>query len=144
MPGILSSRSPRFWAAAAAEVEVNPKTYTYTVRNIWIGIDGGKILYDSKAECAVHQSIRRLFSCSEEFQSNPMPSVFIDFIPSTDEPKQIGELVFNVLPAAIGNAVCQALQKKIETFPVTPQAIYSCIKETEKEKKDAHTAEHKS
>ncbi|MGP1600672.1 xanthine dehydrogenase family protein molybdopterin-binding subunit [Treponema sp.] len=132
------------WAAAAAEVEVNPKTYTYTVRNIWIGIDGGKILYDSKAECAVHQSIRRLFSCSEEFQSNPMPSVFIDFIPSTDEPKQIGELVFNVLPAAIGNAVCQALQKKIETFPVTPQAIYSCIKETEKENVDAHTAEHKS
>ena len=132
------------WAAAAAEVEVNPKTYTYIVRNIWISIDGGTILYDSKAEFVVHQSIRRLFSCSEEFQSNPMPAIFIDFIPGNTEPKQIGELVFNVLPAAIGNAVCQALQKRIESFPVTPQAVYSCIKETEKEKEDAHTAEYKS
>ncbi|WP_428771128.1 molybdopterin cofactor-binding domain-containing protein [Treponema sp. HNW] len=132
------------WAAAAAEIELNPKTYTYIVRNIWISIDGGTILYDSKAEFAVHQSIRRLFSCSEEFQSNPLPAIFIDFIPGNSEPKQIGELVFNVLPAAIGNAVCQALQKRIERFPLTPQAVYSCIKEREKEEESAHTAEHKS
>jgi len=132
------------WAAAVAEIELNPKTYTYAVCNIWISIDGGTILYDSKAELTIRQCIRRLFSCSEDFQKNPLPDIFINFVPSSTEPKQIGELVFNVLPAAIGNAVCQALQKRIQTFPVTPHEIYSCIKETEQEAQNAHTADNQS
>ncbi|MGI5173987.1 xanthine dehydrogenase family protein molybdopterin-binding subunit [Treponema sp. OMZ 840] len=130
------------WAAAAAEVELNPKTYTYTVRNIWVTIDGGTILYDSKAESVIQQCIKRLFSCSEEFQTNPIPTVFINFIPGESEPKQIGELIFNVLPAAIGSAVSQALGYRIADFPIGPETIYTHIHKTldehQKEQPDAN------
>jgi len=132
------------WAAAAAEIELNPQTYTYTVRNIWLSIDGGNILHDSKAEAAVRQSIRRLFSCFEEFQNSPFPAVSVNFIPSGSEPKQIGDLVFNVLPAAITNAVSQALQSKNLSFPIKPKSLYDIAMGIKKIGEiDAHTDNHK-
>ncbi len=132
------------WAAAAAEIELNPKTYTYGVRTVWISIDGGTILYDSKAEQVVNRCVKALFSCSEEFQTNPVPAVFVNFVPGGTEPKQIGELVFDVLPAAICSAVSQALQKRLTDFPINPNTIYDAVKETEKEEDRAHTAENQS
>ena len=132
------------WAAAAAEIELNPKTYTYRVRNIWISIDGGTILHDSKAEQVVNRCVKKLFSCSEEFQNNPVPPIFVNFVPGGTEPKQIGELVFDVLPAAICSAVSQALQKRLTDFPIDPNTIYAAVKEAEKEEERAHSAENQS
>ena len=114
------------------------------MRNIWISIDGGTILHDSKAEQVVNRCVKKLFSCSEEFQNNPVPSVFVNFVPGGTEPKQIGELVFDVLPAAICSAVSQALQQKLTDFPVDPNTIYAAVKEAEKEEERAHTAENQS
>ena len=101
-------------------------------------------MHDSKAEAAVRQSIRRLFSCFEEFQNSPFPAVSVNFIPSGSEPKQIGDLVFNVLPAAITKAVSQALQSKNLSFPIKPKSLYDIAMGIKKIGEiDAHTDNHK-
>ena len=48
----------------------------------------------------------------------------IYFIENKDEPKEIGDLVYNVLPASITNALSVAVNTDIPALPLLQDAIY--------------------
>lgn len=116
------------WGAAVAEVEVDIKTFAYSIRSVWICIDGGQILHEAKAKAVIRQSVRTILQATQKYHYTAMPPIHVHFIKSENDPKQIGELVFNILPAALSNALSQALKMKITDFPVSPQIIYQAVR----------------
>ncbi|MFI3257504.1 MAG: molybdopterin cofactor-binding domain-containing protein [Spirochaetales bacterium] len=112
------------WIATVAEVEADIPTYAYAVRNIWITIDAGSILHKEHAILAIKNSVHQILSGTPKTTLNMSPNIYIDFIPSSEAPKQIRELVFSALPAALTAAVSQILQEQITEFPVDRNTIY--------------------
>jgi hypothetical protein len=55
--------------------------------------------------------------------------IHIYFIESKNEAKEIGDLVYNVIPASITNALSLALKKDITVLPLLPDAIYYALNE---------------
>lgn len=116
------------WITVIAEIEMKPQTYTYGIRGIWIAVDGGIILHEKYALLTIQKCVEQILSCSLKYQKYNYPTISVSFIPGTTEPKQIGELVFNALPAALCAAVSQALQCPISHFPIEPEAVHKIIK----------------
>ena len=52
----------------------------------------------------------------------------VDFIESKDDSKEIGNLVYNSLPAAITSALTVALQKEVSVLPIAADTIYYSLK----------------
>ena len=52
------------------------------------------------------------------------------FIENKDEPKEIGDLVYNVLPASITNALSVAVNTDIPALPLLQDAIYYAMQKT--------------
>ncbi len=121
------------WGVAVVEVEVDTTTYNVTARNVTLAIDGGEIMNQQQAEItaivAANQTIKNFVS--PQSLNVVQPNVY--FIPSKEAPKQIGEIVNNILPAAFSNAVSQALNKPITALPLTTDSIYRIISSTQKE-----------
>ena len=55
--------------------------------------------------------------------------IHIYFIESKKEAKEIGDLVYNAIPASITNALSLALKKDITVLPLLPDAIYYALNE---------------
>lgn len=55
--------------------------------------------------------------------ASDMPPMRVEFIPSHDDPKGLGELPMDGAGAAVANAVAHALGKGFDTLPITPQKI---------------------
>ena len=53
--------------------------------------------------------------------------IHISFVETQNEPKQLGELVYNILPAAFANAVSLVLNKTITKLPLSGDTIYRGI-----------------
>jgi CO/xanthine dehydrogenase Mo-binding subunit len=137
------------WGAAVVEVEINPIEYTPQIRGAWLGIDGGRILSEKRARRSLRASVVQALGWAAREQivyaegvipgnlddnykiPNPLeiPPIFIDFIwNDSEDPKGIGELPFNCIPAAYLQAVSQAMDHHFQRIPLTAKDVWEAIK----------------
>jgi CO/xanthine dehydrogenase Mo-binding subunit len=136
------------------EVEIDPVEYTPRIRGAWLGIDGGRILSEKRARKNLHASVVQAlgwaaleqlrytdgFISTESFKDynipNPaeIPPIYIDFIwNESEEPKGIGELPFNCIPAAYLQAVSQAIDHPFQRIPLSSKEVWDAIRLREQE-----------
>ena len=115
------------WGSAVVEVELDPIVFSVRIRNIWLTIDIGHILDIKQAKQSILRNIADILSNLVEGQPLKPEKIHISFLESDSEPKQLGELVYNILPAAFANAVSLVLNKTITKLPLSGDTIYRGI-----------------
>jgi CO/xanthine dehydrogenase Mo-binding subunit len=144
----LESRSLPGWGAAVVEVEIEDRTYTPSVRGIWIAADGGKILSEGRARRSLKLAAAQALGWASrerlEYRDgalspsrisdyglpNPadIPPIHVDFLwNSATEPKGIGDLPFSCVPAAYVQAVSQAVDRCCVKIPLGPDDIWEIL-----------------
>jgi len=141
------------WAAAVAEVETDPASFTPRLRGLYMAVDGGRIVDPLKAGGAMRlgafhayswaSSLEPLYEgglLSEAFlldSSPPSPPsdfpitvVFLSNEGSSSQaspgscPKGIGELPWGCVPAAYVQAVSQAVDYAFTSLPLTARQVW--------------------
>lgn len=112
------------FGTCTVEVEFDIFTYRETIRRICVIIDGGKILSPKSAENSVYRSIQRCLTTLVEDDSINCPSISVQFMQSEEEPKQIGHLVYSILPAAYTSALSQALAYPVRSLPLKTDSLF--------------------
>lgn len=112
------------FGTCTVELELDTCTYRENLRKICVIIDGGKILAPKAAENAVNRSIRRCLSILVDDDSLKCPAISVQFMQSDEEPKQIGHLVYSILPAAYTSALSQALSVTVDSLPLQTDSIF--------------------
>ena len=102
------------------------------LNKICVIIDGGKIVNPKAAENAVYRSIQSCLSCLVEGNPLTCSKISVQFMQSEDEPKQIGNIIYSILPAAYTSALSQAIAVSVETLPIQTDTIYKLIKKNDK------------
>jgi CO/xanthine dehydrogenase Mo-binding subunit len=146
------------WGAAVVEVEIDPVEYIPKVRGVWMGIDGGRILSESHARRSLTLSVIHALGWAsreeigyesgkipgdrvynyELLRPQDIPPIHIDFVwNDTVNPRGIGELPFNCVPAAYVQAVSQAMDHPFETIPLSAKNIWDIRKKMEEKEKEA-------
>lgn len=115
------------WALAVIEVEIDTITYDVRIRNCTVGIDGGAILNEQKAKDTVRHLLYQISAHFIEMSSLDIENVVIHFYQSDEQPKEIGEIICNVVPAAFTQAIAEALNEPICTLPLKNDAMYEMI-----------------
>ncbi len=115
------------WVAIVCEIELEITTYTYRIRSIWVSLEAGKVMDKRKARYSIESCIKQILSPFFNDLTQIEPILSVSFVENGEEPKQIRELVYNALPAAITNALSQALQTNIKHFPIRQTEIYESI-----------------
>lgn len=135
------------FAACVVEVELDPSTYRENIRGIWMVVDGGKILNvraaESSIKSAIQQTLRELIQDDTVRSAN----IRIQFLQSESEPKQIGDIVYSILPAAFTGALSQALAITMTRLPLQNDTLYKLTKKAKRlfsEKIAAEEAETKA
>ena len=121
------------FAAATIEVELDPCTFREKVREINIIINGGKILNSTAAESNIKLAVQRVLTSLVEEDTIECSSIKIAFMQSEENPTQIGELVYQVLPAAYTEALSQALGCTVSTLPLQSNSLYKLLQAKESE-----------
>lgn len=117
------------WASAVTEIEVDSCTFMPKINGIWIAVYGGQILNKTSAEHSIKKATyQTLMHAIPGITLKNIP-IHIYFIESKKEAKEIGDLVYNVIPASITNALSLALKKDITVLPLLPDAIYYALNE---------------
>ena len=109
---------------ATVELEINPFTLKEEIKQIVLFIDGGKMLNPQDSEMTIKLEIENILSALVQNENCICDNIKINFLQSNKEPTQIGELVYQVIPAAFTQALSQALGKKISTIPLNAETIY--------------------
>lgn len=143
------SLSQLSWGAAVVEVEIDPAEYAPKIRGAWLGIDGGRILSETRARRCLKASVvqalgwasrerleyidGRIDKAQIDAYDIPkpcdIPPIAIDFLwNDTGESKGIGELPFGCIPAAYVQAVSQAMDHPFETIPLGAAEIWEAEK----------------
>lgn len=117
------------FAAATVEVEINPCTYREELRSIHIVLNGGKILKTQAAASSVKLGIQKILSSLLEDDRIECKNIKVSFMKSELDPSQIGELAYQVIPAAYTHALTQALNCTVNSLPLTTESLYKKIKE---------------
>ncbi|MDR2370312.1 MAG: molybdopterin-dependent oxidoreductase, partial [Treponema sp.] len=149
-----NSLSRLSWGAAVVEVEIDPVEYTPGVRGVWLGIDGGKILLEEQARRCLRAGVVQALGWAslehleyagglisgghtEDYNIpdlQTIPPVGIGFLRNdAADPKGIGELPFNCVPAAFVQAVSQAMDHPFTGIPLTALDIWEAGKLKKKE-----------
>jgi CO/xanthine dehydrogenase Mo-binding subunit len=136
------------WAAAVVEAELAPRSYTPVIRGVWLAVDGGKILSESRARQGLKLAgIQALGWAAGEYLEyrggavsppgistygipNPgeIPPIHIDFLRGDAAiPKGVGELPFCCIPAAYIQAVSQAADHPFKKIPLRPADIWDIL-----------------
>ena len=116
------------FAACVVEVELDPSTYRENIRGIWVVIDAGKILSVKAAEYSVKASIQQTLRELVEDDTVRCTNIRVQFIQSNSEPKQIGDVVYAILPAAFTSALSQALAITMTRLPIQNDTLYKLTK----------------
>ncbi|MDR2176824.1 MAG: molybdopterin-dependent oxidoreductase [Treponema sp.] len=146
----LESRSRPGWAAAAVEIEIEDRSYTPSIRGIWLAVDGGAILSEDRARRSLKlAAVQALGWASREYleyregalsparitnydipSPGEIPAIHIEFLQNpAAEPKGIGDLPFNCVPAAYIQAVSQAIDRCCAKIPLEPGNIWEISKQ---------------
>lgn len=132
------------FAAATVEVEINPCTYREEIRSIHIVLNGGKILKTQAAASSIKLSIQKILSSLLEDDRVECKNIKVSFMKSERDPSQIGELAYQVIPAAYTHALTQALNCTVNSLPLTTESLYKKIKEQKAKIKAKKEPEQKS
>jgi CO/xanthine dehydrogenase Mo-binding subunit len=137
------------WAAAVVEVEIDPTAYAPRIRGAWLGIDGGRILSETRARRSMKASVIQALGWAsrerleyiegritrDQIDSYDIPKpadippIHIDFLwNDSGDPKGIGELPFSCIPAAYVQAVSQAMDHPFETIPLGAAEVWEAGK----------------
>ena len=103
--------------------------YSVKIRGIWITVDIGHVLNEKQAKLSVLRNIDDILSNLVEGHPLKSEKIHINFVETQPEPKQLGELIYNILPAAFANAVSLVLNKTITKLPLSGDTIYRGITE---------------
>ncbi len=117
------------FGCASIELELDTCTYREHIRNISVIINSGKLLNIQSAESAIKLSIQKVLSALVNGTQLSSDKLRISFVQSDREPSQIGELIFNILPAAYTQALTQALRCTINTLPLYTDTVFSKLQE---------------
>lgn len=120
------------FGTCTVELEIDSCTMSEKLNKICVIIDGGKIVNPKAAENAVHRSIQSCLSCLVEGNPLTCSKISVQFMQSEDEPKQIGNIIYSILPAAYTSALSQAIAVSVETLPIQTDTIYKLIKKNDK------------
>ncbi len=127
------------WAAAVVEVKIDPLSLTPKIEHVWMSVDAGRILDEKEARRTIELGIAQavgwtllehvfyvegriphpLFWNYRICSPVDLPTPYIEFLPIDDHRsvKGLGELALAVIPAALVNALSQALGKRIRAIP---------------------------
>ena len=119
------------WISTVVEVEIDRNTFSHTILAIWICINAGEIYNKKTAISSVKKAVAiTLKMCEPQYTHSNVP-IHIEFIESKEESKEIGNLIYNALPAALTNALYVALQKDISVLPIAIDSLYYALKNDE-------------
>lgn len=124
------------FAAMVVELELDRATYRDSIRGIWFIIDAGKILNPKLAEISIKNSIQKQLELLLEDDEIRCENISIQFLNSTKEAKQIGDVVTCLLPASYSSALTQALGKSVSTLPLKTDSIFELSKEKAKDESE--------
>jgi len=132
-------------AAAVVEVEIDPVEYVPKIRGMWLAVDGGRVFRKDKACKSLKLSAVQALGWAyreqigyvagripgDAFRNfdipgvSEIPPIDISFIEnSSGEPKGIGDLPFNCIPAAYLQAVSQAMDWHFRSIPLKAQDLW--------------------
>lgn len=140
-------------AVCVAEIELDPLTWTPSVRKAWFAIDAGKILDQGSVRSAIRKSFTQACSRtlaeylvirdgrfapgdSVQYDMLPpseMPPVDIHFLESSDPPRGVGSIPQLLFPASFAAALYQIIRKGATSIPVRPEDIYVLTRQQEDE-----------
>ena len=112
------------WGVAVVEVELLPSTFSIHVRNVWISISCGTVMSPQQAISTIKRTVSTILNNVVEDTPLTADNIKVDFIKSDEEAKPIGDLVFNLLPAAFANGVSQAIESQITALPMKSDTLY--------------------
>lgn len=115
------------WGAAVVELEFNPLLYTIHVKNVWYAIHTGKLYSRDAAEISIKKSTERILTYLVKDTQLSADNIEIVFIEGDEEPKEIGEIVQNLLPGAFASAISQAVGKHVTRLPLDTDSIYRMV-----------------
>ncbi len=129
------------WIAIIAEIELKIPIYSFEIRSIWVCVDAGNVMNKKKARYAIHSCIKKILSQAMKNQTYTQPDISVTFLESTDEPKQIRELVYNALPAALSNALSQTVDQLVSTYPIEQESIFKMFQDVQYQSEKKMTEE---
>ncbi|NLM01348.1 MAG: molybdopterin-dependent oxidoreductase [Treponema sp.] len=109
---------------AITEVEIDSCTYIEKIKSIWIAIDGGKILNYAQANNSIKKAIQKVLRVFHKDVELSCDDIKIKFLKSEENPKQIGEIIYNILPASLTNAIDNALSNSISKLPIEMNTLF--------------------
>lgn len=112
------------FGACTVELELDACTYREKLLGICIVIDAGKILSIKPAENTVKLAVEQCLSTVVDEEIVRCASVSVQFMQSEKEPKQIGHIVYSILPAAFSSALSQALATTVSKLPIQTDTLY--------------------
>lgn len=117
--------------AATVEIDFDKATYRERIKEINIVVNGGKLFNSLAAKNTIRLAVQKILSSIMLEEIVECDNVNISFIKSDEEPSQIGELVFQVIPAAYTQAISQAIDCTVNFLPLKSDSIFNMLKEQE-------------
>lgn len=115
------------WGSAVVELEFDPLLYSVHVKNVWYAINTGKLYNREQAELSVKKDTERILTYLVQDTQLSADNINIVFIEGAEEPKEIGEIVQNLLPGAFASAISQAVGKHVTRLPLDTDSIYRMV-----------------
>lgn len=119
---------------ASVDVQLDTETYKVHIRQIDMLIDGGKILNKNAATQNVKLAIHKILSGLSDGEIDSPDNINITFVESEKTPAQIGELPYQILPAAYTQAISQIIGEPILELPLKNDTIYKMLHAQKKSK----------
>jgi CO/xanthine dehydrogenase Mo-binding subunit len=136
------------WAGAVVELELDDWTFEPRPLGVWLCADGGQIISPERAASTLRSGIvDALGSCLRERIDGPLaasgieyyrygiqalhelPPIFVQFVASrkSDPVKGLGELPFDVVPAAFLSALSQAAGASFSRLPIATAELIAAL-----------------
>jgi len=138
-------------AVCGIELELDPVTYESRIRGIWMSCEPG-ILYNRHAALTtikktIPVALSKIISehivirdgkiapkQSVQYEVLPpsiQPESTVTFLDSSEQPRGIGSIAMNLVPAAYAVALAQITGRQITSIPVDPESLYAFFENPE-------------
>lgn len=115
------------FGAAVIELELNSCTYCEEIKSIHFIINGGKILNKQAAIASVRLQIQKILNALTENESRNCKNIKISFIQSDRTPASMGEIIYQILPAAFTQALSQAMNCVLNSLPLETDTLFNTL-----------------
>lgn len=117
--------------SAVVEVELDPCTYRTIIRGIWVAIEGGEILDRERALATIKAAVRKSVCELVNWEEMDVDDIYIELLSGSKEPKQLGGLVYSLLPSAISSAISSAYNTEVLSIPLQNNYVYQAFSRQE-------------